>query len=87
LSAEAEAVLVARDPATGRSRPLTGATAMKVGALGDVHGDFASVRAIMARHPDVEWWVTVGDLADGRGAYEAPPVLLHWIKGNNDNSR
>ena len=36
---------------------------MKLGALGDVHGDFASVRAIMARHPDVGWWVTVGDLA------------------------
>jgi hypothetical protein len=58
---------------------------MKVGALGDVHGDFASVRAIIARHPEVEWWVTVGDLADDRGAYEAPPALLHWIKGNNDN--
>lgn len=58
---------------------------MKLGALGDVHGDFASVRTIMARHPDVEWWVTVGDLADDRGAYEAPPALLHWIKGNNDN--
>jgi hypothetical protein len=58
---------------------------MKLGALGDVHGDIASVRAIMARHPDVEWWITVGDLADQRGAYEAPPALLHWIKGNNDN--
>jgi predicted phosphodiesterase len=58
---------------------------MKLGALGDVHGDIASVRAIMARHPDVEWWVTVGDLADEYGAYEAPPALLHWIKGNNDN--
>ena len=58
---------------------------MKLGAVGDVHGDFASVRAIMARHPDVEWWVTVGDLADDGGAYEAPPALLHWIKGNNDN--
>jgi hypothetical protein len=58
---------------------------MKLGALGDVHGDFASVRRIMARHPDVECWVTVGDLADGQGAYEAPPALLHWIKGNNDN--
>ncbi len=58
---------------------------MKLGALGDIHGDFPSVRAIMARHPDVAWWVTVGDLADDRGAYEAPPMLLHWIKGNNDN--
>ncbi|MCK7523826.1 MAG: hypothetical protein MZV64_42490 [Ignavibacteriales bacterium] len=69
----------------GRCRPLTCQTPMKLGALGDVHGDFASVRAIMARHPDVEWWMTVGDLADERGAHEAPPALLHWIKGNNDN--
>jgi hypothetical protein len=58
---------------------------MKLGALGDVHGDFASVRAIMARHPEVDSWITVGDLADARGAYEPPPGLLHWIKGNNDN--
>jgi hypothetical protein len=58
---------------------------MKLGALGDIHGDFASVRRIMARHADVESWVTVGDLADDRGAYEPPPALLHWIKGNNDN--
>ncbi|MCX6551458.1 MAG: hypothetical protein NTY02_10710 [Acidobacteria bacterium] len=58
---------------------------MKLGALGDVHGDFASVRTIMGRHPDVEWWVTVGDLGDATGAYEPPPKPLHWIKGNNDN--
>ncbi|MEW5982833.1 MAG: metallophosphoesterase [Acidobacteriota bacterium] len=58
---------------------------MKVGALGDVHGDFASVRSIMSRHPDVTWWVSVGDLADGEGRYESPPAPLFWIKGNNDN--
>jgi Icc-related predicted phosphoesterase len=58
---------------------------MKLGALGDVHGDFAAVRTIMTRHPDVEWWVTVGDLADAGGAYESPPAALYWIKGNNDN--
>jgi len=58
---------------------------MKIGALGDVHGDFMSVRTIMARHPEVECWVSVGDLGDERGAYEAPPALLHWVKGNNDN--
>jgi hypothetical protein len=58
---------------------------MKLGALGDIHGDFASVRRIMARHADVESWVTVGDLADDRGAYESPPAPLYWIKGNNDN--
>lgn len=58
---------------------------MKVCALGDVHGDFAAVRTIMTRHPDVEWWVTVGDLADAGGTYESPPAALYWIKGNNDN--
>ena len=58
---------------------------MKLCALGDVHGDFAAVRTIMTRHPDVEWWVTVGDLADAGGTYESPPAALYWIKGNNDN--
>ena len=58
---------------------------MKIGALGDVHGDFASVRRIMDRHPEVMWWVSVGDLGDGEGRYESPPVPLFWIKGNNDN--
>ena len=58
---------------------------MKLGALGDVHGDFASVRAVMARHPEIPAWVSVGDLADDAGAYEPLPVPLYWIKGNNDN--
>jgi hypothetical protein len=58
---------------------------MKIGALGDVHGDFASVRAIMARHAEVTLWLSVGDLGDAEGRYESPPAPLHWIKGNNDN--
>lgn len=58
---------------------------MTIGALGDVHGDFSSVRTIMARHPDVDLWLTVGDLGGERGEYEAPPCPLYWIKGNNDN--
>lgn len=58
---------------------------MKLGALGDVHGDFASVRTIMIRHPDVPLWVSVGDLGDAMGRYEEPPAPLYWIKGNNDN--
>ncbi len=58
---------------------------MKVGALGDVHGEFACVRAIMSRHADVPCWVSVGDLGDGHGRYESPPLPLYWIKGNNDN--
>ena len=58
---------------------------MRLGALGDVHGDFVSVRTIMTRHPDVPCWVSVGDLGDASGAYESPPAPLYWIKGNNDN--
>ena len=58
---------------------------MKIGALGDVHGDFVSVRAIMDRHPEVGLWLTVGDLGGPGGEYEVPPQPLHWIKGNNDN--
>jgi uncharacterized protein len=58
---------------------------MKLGALGDVHGDFVSVRAIMARHPEIPTWVSVGDLGDSDGGYEELPVPLYWIKGNNDN--
>ncbi len=58
---------------------------MKIGALGDVHGDFASVGRLMTRHPEVGVWVSVGDLGDGEGRYVSPPAPLHWIKGNNDN--
>lgn len=56
-----------------------------VGALGDIHGDFAAVRQIMNRHPDVHHWVSVGDVADDQGGYEPVPVPLHWIKGNDEN--
>jgi Icc-related predicted phosphoesterase len=58
---------------------------MKLGALGDVHGDMASVQRIMQRHPDVQHWLSVGDLADPKGTYVSPPAALYWIKGNNDN--
>ncbi len=58
---------------------------MKLGALGDVHGDFASVCAIMARHPEIPAWLSVGDLGDADGCYQSPPAPLYWIKGNNDN--
>jgi Icc-related predicted phosphoesterase len=55
-----------------------------IGALGDIHGDFASVRRIQARHPDIAAWLCVGDVADEAGRYEALPAPLHFIKGNND---
>jgi Calcineurin-like phosphoesterase len=55
------------------------------GALGDVHGDFQSVRRIMDANPRIPFWVSVGDLADDRGEYEPVPAPLHFIKGNNEN--
>ena len=58
---------------------------MTFGALGDIHGDFATVRRIMLAHPDVPFWLCVGDVADAEGRYDRFPAPLYWIKGNNDN--
>lgn len=58
---------------------------MLFGALGDIHGDFEAARRIMRRHPEADFWVCVGDLADDAGRYEAVDRPLHWIKGNNEN--
>jgi Icc-related predicted phosphoesterase len=57
---------------------------LQFGALGDIHGDFGSVRRIMERHPEIPFWVCVGDVADAEGRYEAFAAPLHFIKGNND---
>lgn len=56
-----------------------------LGALGDIHADWASVRGIMQRHADVRSWVCVGDLGNDEGIYEAVPAWLYWIKGNNES--
>jgi predicted phosphodiesterase len=58
---------------------------MRFGALGDIHGDFAAVRRVMKAHPDVPFWLCVGDVADAEGRYEPLPSPLYWIKGNNEN--
>jgi hypothetical protein len=55
------------------------------GALGDIHGDFASARRIMERHAGVPFWLCVGDVADDHGTYQPLPAPLYWIKGNNEN--
>jgi Icc-related predicted phosphoesterase len=63
------------------------------GALGDLHGAFDSARAIVARHPEVPFWLCVGDLATdpstwrgaGAGGYESVGAPVYWIHGNNDN--
>ncbi len=55
------------------------------GALGDIHGDFDAAARVMERHPEVPFWLCVGDIADDQGRYLPLPAPLYWIKGNNDN--
>jgi hypothetical protein len=58
---------------------------MKIGALGDIHGEFDTVQDIMRRHADVPFWVQVGDIASNDGDYFTPMCPLYWIKGNNED--
>jgi hypothetical protein len=58
---------------------------MRIGALGDIHGAFDTVLAIMLRHPDIPLWVQVGDVATNDGDYFTPICPLYWIKGNNED--
>jgi uncharacterized protein len=39
----------------------------------------------VARHPEVPFWLCVGDIADDQGRYESIGAPLYWIHGNNDN--
>jgi hypothetical protein len=58
---------------------------MLIGAVGDLHGDFESLDRIMARHPEVAFWVCPGDLVAEDGTYPQPRAPLYWIKGNNED--
>ena len=58
---------------------------MQIGALGDIHGAFDVVQAIMTRHLDVPLWLQVGDVASNDGEYFTPLRPLYWIKGNNED--
>ena len=79
----AKSEAAARRRVAGRcGRPLM--AGVQVGALGDIHGDFETVRRIQRRHPPIEVWLCVGDVADGEGRYEPFPVPVHFIKGNNE---
>ena len=40
---------------------------MQIGALGDIHGAFDAVADIMSRHPEIDLWVQVGDMASNDG--------------------
>jgi Icc-related predicted phosphoesterase len=56
-----------------------------IGAVADIHGNFAALARAMERHADVPLWLCVGDLASRTGAYPDPPRPLYWIKGNNED--
>jgi hypothetical protein len=58
---------------------------MMFGAVGDLHGDFESLDRIMARHPEVAFWVCPGDVASESGEYPRPRTPFFWIKGNNED--
>src|SRR5918995_673325 len=58
---------------------------MQFGVLADVQGNFEAMRLAMTSHPDLPFWLCVGDLASRTGMYPEPPVPLYWIKGNNEN--
>ena len=55
------------------------------GALGDIHGAFGAARAIIAAHPEVPFWLCVGDIAAEDGSYEPLGAPVYWVQGNNDN--
>jgi Icc-related predicted phosphoesterase len=55
------------------------------GVVGDIHGNFAALDSILRRHPDVPFWLCVGDIANAAGAYPTPAAPLYWIKGNNES--
>lgn len=54
------------------------------GVVGDIHGNFAALARVQRRHPDVPFWLCVGDVASGSGDYPVPAAPLYWIKGNNE---
>ena len=55
------------------------------GVVGDIHGNFAALDRILSRHPEIPFWLCVGDVASQAGAYPAPAAPLYWIKGNNES--
>lgn len=71
------------------ARPTAGprqvtTTSFHFGVVADLHGNFAALDRILRRHPDVPFWLCVGDVGSTTGAYPAPPAPLYWIKGNNE---
>jgi predicted phosphodiesterase len=54
------------------------------GIVGDIHGNFSALDRVLRRHPEVVFWLCVGDIASSSGAYPEPAAPLYWIKGNNE---
>jgi Icc-related predicted phosphoesterase len=54
------------------------------GVVGDIHGNFSALDRVVRRHPDVPFWLCVGDVASVSGAYPTPAAPLYWIHGNNE---
>jgi Icc-related predicted phosphoesterase len=54
------------------------------GIVGDVHGNFEALNRILTRHPEIPFWLCVGDLASNSGAYPEPAAPLYFIQGNNE---
>jgi len=55
------------------------------GIVGDIHGNFTALERILRRHPEIPFWLCVGDVASTTGAYPTPVAPLYWIKGNNES--
>jgi Icc-related predicted phosphoesterase len=55
------------------------------GVIGDVHGNFEALNGILTRHPEIPFWLCVGDLATISGAYPEPAAPLYFIQGNNES--
>lgn len=54
------------------------------GVIGDIHGNFDALARVISRHPDIPFWLCVGDIANQAGAYPAPAAPLYFIQGNNE---
>jgi Icc-related predicted phosphoesterase len=58
--------------------------ALAFGILGDIHGNFTALDRILRRHPEIPFWLCVGDVASVSGTYPTPIAPIYWIKGNNE---
>jgi Icc-related predicted phosphoesterase len=54
------------------------------GIVGDIHGNFTALDRVLERHPEIPFWLCVGDIASATGAYPKPAAPVYWIKGNNE---